>query len=271
MAARHTLDVQVGVQIPAPQLASPSDTRTSVRVCRGTREEEARAAVIASRSYSEALRRLGLRPVGGNHRLFRRWVDGVWNIPTDHFSPWGTGVRKEARALEDVLVEGSTYDRAALKLRLYDSGLRRRCCELCGQGEIWHGRRMALILDHVNGVPDDNRLENLRIVCANCNATLDTHCGKQNRRRRTERNCQHCDEAFTPRTASQRYCSRYCGSRQTLLRLRRVERPPLDQLLSELAESSYSAVGRRYGVSDNAVRKWVRAYEAERRREERAV
>jgi transposase-like protein len=32
-------------------------------------------------------------------------------------------------------------------------------------------------------------------------------------------------------------------------------------LVREVAEAGYSAVGRRYGVSDNAVRKWVRLYE----------
>jgi hypothetical protein len=37
---------------------------------------------------------------------------------------------------------------------------------------------LSLILDHINGVNNDNRIENIRIVCPNCNATLDTHCGK---------------------------------------------------------------------------------------------
>ena len=33
-----------------------------------------------------------------------------------------------------------------------------------------------------------------------------------------------------------------------------------------MAATNFSAVGRKYGVSGNAVRKWVRWYEAERER-----
>jgi transposase-like protein len=47
---------------------------------------------------------------------------------------------------------------------------------------------------------------------------------------------------------------------------RRVSRPPYEQLLAEIEATSYCAVGRKYGVSDNAVRKWVRFYERERER-----
>jgi hypothetical protein len=36
---------------------------------------------------------------------------------------------------------------------------------------------MSLVLDHINGVSTDNRIENLRMVCPNCAATLDTRCG----------------------------------------------------------------------------------------------
>ncbi len=56
---------------------------------------------------------------------------------------------------------------------------------------------MGLILDHINGVRDDNRLENLQIVCPNCAATLDTHCGRKNRLNR-ERVCARCQATFRP-------------------------------------------------------------------------
>jgi hypothetical protein len=71
---------------------------------------------------------------------------------------------------------------------------------------------MSLILDHINGVADDNRLENLRIVCPNCAATLDTHCGR-NTAMVDERTCARCGVDFRAKYGSQRYCSRECGSR----------------------------------------------------------
>jgi hypothetical protein len=241
-------------------------------------EEEAREAVAASRSYSEVLRRLGLRPAGGNHALLRKYVDKVWRIPTDHFDA-GASIRRVAVAraipLEQVMVRGSSYSRANLKRRLFDQGIKERRCEICGQDERWRGRWMSLILDHVNGVPDDNRLENLRVVCPNCAATLETHCGRKNLRERPTRPCKRCGKEFVAKYASHRYCSHSCGcrwDRRSRLRgrpkpaSRKVEWPPFEQLLAEIAATSYLAVGRKYGVSDNAVRKWVRFYEREAER-----
>lgn len=97
-------------------------------------------------------------------------------------------------------------------------------------------------------------------------ATLDTHCG---RNVLLVRECAVCHRPFQPTERRQRHCSKRCSGRTDRNRLRAVgartvERPPYEQLLREIAETSWSAVGRRYGVSDNAVRKWVRWYEAER-------
>jgi len=195
-------------------------------------------------------------PSGNGWRVLKKHA-AIWGISTEHFLPNGRPARP-ARPLAEWLVEGSVITSTRLKRRLYAAGLKTPVCELCGQGEEWQGRRMSLILDHVNGVRDDNRLENLRIVCPNCNATLDTHCGRGSRILREDRSCGICGQAFTPNFDAQRYCSRLCGSRSGLGQPRRVERPPVERLLAEIDAEGYVAVGRRYGVSDNAIRKWLR-------------
>jgi hypothetical protein len=228
-------------------------------------ESAARAAIAASTNWSEALRKLGLRAAGGNHRVLKRWA-ALWQIPTDHFDPHAhvrRNLRRELIPLEQVLVEHSTYNRGSLKKRLFDSGLKERMCELCGQGEQWHGRRMSLILDHINGVHDDNRLANLRVVCPNCAATLATHCA----RNQPPRICPTCGVAFRRRSGGQRYCCLRCWhdseARRQFKPPRKVARPSYEQLLADLARSTWVAVGAKYGVSDNALRKWIRHYERE--------
>jgi len=212
---------------------------------------------------------LGLRAAGGNHGTLKKYV-ALWNISVAHFDPHGTQRRggphaRTARPLSEILVEHSTYNRGQLKGRLYRDGLKRRECELCGQGEEWRGNHMSLILDHINGVADDNRLENLRIVCPNCAATFDTHCGRQNQ---WERDCVRCGAAFRPKATEQRYCSYACGVHASpghapRPATRKIARPPYARLRREIHALGWSAVGRRYGVSDNAVRKWVRQYARE--------
>lgn len=259
------------VQILPPQLRSVRCIHEHTFVPRYS-ESDARHAVRASLSYAETLRKLGLCATGGNSRTLRTWIER-WGIPTDHFDPRAAqmkGLKLSPQPLAEIMVERSTYSRSHLKERLYREGLKEPCCELCGQGELWCGRPMGLILDHINGVRDDHRLDNLRIVCPNCAATLDTHCGRKNQLDTAERNCARCGRAFRPRYVRQEYCTRECGRRAPAPNrgipnhaLRRVDRPPRDQLMREIAETGYSAVGRKYGVSDNAIRKWVRPYERE--------
>jgi Zn finger protein HypA/HybF involved in hydrogenase expression len=233
-------------------------------------EEQAREAIAASLSFAETLRRLGKCPTGGAAQVLRKWTVR-WGIPTDHFDPYAASRGRFVKTcipLDEILVEGSTYNRGQLKVRLFDAGLKDRRCELCGLGEIWHGRRFSLILDHINGVSNDNRIENLRVVCPNCAATLDTHCGRK--LRLAELECALCGTPFQPKYSGHRYCSPWCGQRHDRSgqrgprpKSRKVERPPYEQLVIEVDTMGYCTVGRKYGVSDNAIRKWLRAYEWE--------
>lgn len=81
-----------------------------------------------------------------------------------------------------VFSENSTYPRHSLKSRIREKGLLEYRCSICGIDAIWNNKPMPLILDHINGVNNDNRLENLRFVCSNCDTQLPTYKSKNRNR-----------------------------------------------------------------------------------------
>lgn len=73
--------------------------------------------------------------------------------------------------------------RTHIKHRLLRAGLlQNRCCE-CGITE-WLDEPLAVQIDHINGVRDDYRLENLRMLCPNCHSQTDSYGGRNSKRRR---------------------------------------------------------------------------------------
>jgi predicted RNA-binding Zn-ribbon protein involved in translation (DUF1610 family) len=77
-----------------------------------------------------------------------------------------------------VFIEGSTIARHHVKRRLMKSGLIKYECTRCGNQGDWQGEKLSLHLDHINGISNDNRLENLRFLCPNCHALTETYAGK---------------------------------------------------------------------------------------------
>lgn len=136
-------------------------------------------------SIREVLLKLGLAPFGANYSGFKSACKRL-NISTEHFTGMGhlkgkTHNWNKPKSLSEICIEGSTYNRVHLKSRLIKTGLLVNKCHICSL-TTWLDKHIVLHLDHINGINDDHRLENLRLLCPNCHSQTDTYCGKKNKK-----------------------------------------------------------------------------------------
>jgi hypothetical protein len=95
--------------------------------------------------------------------------------------------RATKRSWKDIL-QFSDEPRSQSTVRRYYAEYRRemnipeRCdnedCVFFTRPLVWNGKPFRPILDHENGVRSDNRPKNLRYLCPNCDAQVDTRGGK---------------------------------------------------------------------------------------------
>lgn len=103
-------------------------------------------------------------------------------------TPWNKGLPNPRKgcwkySFEEVFIENSPQDRSLIRKRVINDKLLEYKCACCGMEPVWQGKPLPLVLDHINGVNNDNRLENLRFVCSNCDSQLPTYKSKNRTRK----------------------------------------------------------------------------------------
>jgi len=206
--------------------------------------EEFESLVKKSTRIGQILRHFNLANKGGNSNTVKRRIK-CENIDISHIT-LGKGSNKGKRFApkksdDELFCENSKTNRHHIKQRIIRNNLIKYECSECGLGDMWNDKKIVLQLEHKNGISYDNRLENLTFLCPNCHSQTDTFSGRS--KHKTER------------------VKKSRGGPKPWLR--KAERPTKENLEELLKKHPVTKVGKMYGVSDNAIRQWIRYYNSE--------
>lgn len=216
-------------------------------------KEELQSLLDSSSSLAEVIQKIGLDPYNGNHKtLNKRIEDENLDLTTLDYN------RKKQRRfittripIDNILTENSTYNRGHLKRRLIEDNLLEYKCSCCNLTNMWNNKPLSLQLDHINGVNNDNRLQNLRFLCPNCHSQTETYSGKRHKKIITS--CLDCGKQIGRRSKRCSICAPiFNGKNQRKFEISKEE------LIKLIDTYSISQIGRLFGVDGNAIRQRCR-------------
>ena len=225
-------------------------------------EDELRLIVGSSKSMKEVIRKLGYKTQNGsNHKTVNKRLD-KYNISTEHFE----SIRPIERSYEDVFCINSTVTQSTLR-KWYSKISDDSECAICGQNKKWNNKNLTMILDHIDGDNHNNLTDNLRWICPNCNSQLSTFAGRNNKKRKIKKGGMYIP--VQNRKATKKICpicnineimktSKMCKDCRSKEKRKNI--PPKEELENLIYTTPFVKIGKIYGVSDNAVRKWCKSY-----------
>lgn len=206
-----------------------------------------------SNTMVEVIKKIGLPAYNGNHKTINKRIkEDNLDITKliekrKKFQRENIKKLKTPKTLNEILVKNSNFNNTNLKHKLIKEGILENQCSECGLLPVWNNKPISLQLDHINGINNDNRLENLRILCPNCHTQTETYSGK---RFKVKNNCLKCGVKIHKKST---YC-KICSNRIGNINNRKFEISK-DELINLIKQYPMTKVGELLGVSDNAVRK----------------
>jgi len=283
-------------------------------------KEDLQSIMNDSCGFMEVLRKLGIYSSGSTWKMLKKRVlEDSLSIEKMRSNKRVGHPNKNEIELKDILIKDSSYsNRGNLKRRLIRNGILKNECSICHMENKWNGKDLIMILDHINGVYNDNRIKNLRLICPNCNSQTETFAGRnqkkqkkcidcgtevmralrcrkcycKNRIRQKKNTCIDCGKLISNYSTRCMSCNRInVGKNRKLIRIknntcvdcgvaitevstrckkcsaiknniRKVkERPSKESLKIMIDTMPMTHIGKKYGVSDNTIRKWARSYD----------
>jgi hypothetical protein len=228
-------------------------------------------------NWDDILKTLGYKPCYNINNIKQK-LDKI-NIPYDHIKPSKNKITKVHKYdLEDILVKDSKYAcMGTLLKRLKKERGWEHCCSICNLS-VWNDKPIPLEIDHIDGCHTNNTYTNLRAICPNCHAQTDTYKGK-NMKVCRENKAKRIENPSPPKIIKIKREPKYCACSKKInhrntqcnqCKAKEVyesgknrinERPSYEQLKLDSQQMSMVKVGKKYGVSDKTICKWIKLYE----------
>lgn len=133
-----------------------------------------------SSCWSDVFRGLEISTCGHNKKHVLRLMQeyGIIEPQFDVKSTYQRG--KDRHTFATIFCIDSSYARTALRGAALRFKVKEYCCNKCGNEGQWQGEEITIELDHINGISNDNRVENLRWLCPNCHSQTKTYKNSNN-------------------------------------------------------------------------------------------
>jgi hypothetical protein len=211
-------------------------------------KEELQKIINNSTSLSNVIHNIGFRFSTTTFKIIKKYLYEN-NLIIDK-SIWlnNLKIKKSKNISLDRFSENSDAHRGSLKSFIIKYSLKEYKCDWCGLKDTWNNKPIVLILDHINGIPSDNRLKNLRFLCPNCNSQTDTFTGRNQKRKINLNKCS-CGKIIGMK-------SRKCCRCSKLIPVP-IEKEALEKLVWELP---IVKIASKYSISENTVINWCKNY-----------
>lgn len=212
-------------------------------------QQELEQIVQLSTSYKDLAQKLGYTAFSSDLKYFLE--NKFSDFDTSHFKIRTQEKERVVRTEANVFVEDSTATQKTLRTWYRKGNYTPYQCSICHLEPIWQGKPLTLILDHINGINNDDRLENLRWVCPNCNQQLETTNGKNRKSYSKKYYCIDCGKELS---GNYQRC-KSCAGKVKIVPIKEID-ISREELKFLIRNKTFAEIGRNFNVSDNAVRKW---------------